>query len=143
MILKAENLHKVYNNGNKAIHVLKGINLNIEEGMIIAIVGPSGAGKSTLLNLLGGLDQPTEGKVFLSGRDIYNLADKELSRVRNKTFGFVFQFYHLLPEFTVLENVILPAMIDGFNNPKEIRMKAKVLLERVGLKEKWDFFPAQ
>ncbi|MCM8783118.1 MAG: ABC transporter ATP-binding protein [Candidatus Omnitrophica bacterium] len=143
MILRVENLHKVYNNGKIALHVLKGINLNIEEGLIFAIVGPSGAGKSTLLNLLGGLDEPTQGKVFLKGEDLYALSDLQLSRIRNRTFGFVFQFYHLLPEFTVLENVLLPAMVNSFNNLRQLRIRAEGLLERAGLKEKIYSFPAQ
>jgi ABC-type lipoprotein export system ATPase subunit len=142
-ILRTENLHKVYNNGTKSLHVLKGINLEIQEGLFVAIVGPSGAGKSTLLNLLGGLDQPTEGRVFLNDLDLYSLSDKEISRIRNKTFGFIFQFYHLLPEFSVLENILLPAWVSGYNDFKQMKLKAISLLERAGLKEKENAFPQQ
>lgn len=144
MVLRAENIHKVYNNADKSLHVLKGINLEIPESKMIAIVGPSGSGKSTLLNLLGGLDEPTEGKVFLGDLDLYKLSDFELSKVRNKTFGFIFQFYHLLPEFTVLENILLPAMVNSDNkNLKDIKLKAKELLDKVGLKNKENYFPNQ
>jgi ABC-type lipoprotein export system ATPase subunit len=143
MILRTENLHKVYNNGTKSLHVLKGINLEIPEGMFVVIVGPSGAGKSTLLNLLGGLDQPTEGKVFLNDLDLYSLSDNQISQIRNKTFGFVFQFYHLLPEFSVLENILLPAWINNSNNFNQIKIKAIALLEKTGLAEKVNAFPQQ
>jgi len=143
MILKTENLHKVYNNGVKSLHVLKGINLEIPEGMFVAIVGPSGAGKSTLLNLLGGLDEPTEGKVLLDDLDLYSLSDREISKIRNKTFGFVFQFYHLLPEFSILENILLPAWINSSNNFNQIKMKAISLLEKTGLAEKVNAFPQE
>jgi len=143
VLLRTENLHKVYNNGNKPLHVLKGIDLVIEEGSIVAIVGPSGSGKTTLLNLLGGLDKPTEGYVFLRDLDLYSLSDRELSQIRNKTFGFVFQFYHLLAEFNVLENVLLPALVDGFNNLNQLKKKAQDLLARVGLKGKENNFPSQ
>jgi ABC-type lipoprotein export system ATPase subunit len=143
MILKTENLHKVYNNGVKSLHVLKGINLEIPEGMFVAIVGPSGAGKSTLLNLLGGLDEPTEGKVLLDDLDLYSLSDREISKIRNKIFGFVFQFYHLLPEFSILENILLPAWINSSNNFNQIKMKAISLLEKTGLAEKVNAFPQE
>ncbi len=104
-MLEARNIHKVYNSGNKQLSVLKGVNLTIEKGKFVAIVGPSGAGKSTLLHILGGLDVPSEGRVVFKQKDIYSLSDNELSRIRNESIGFVFQFYHLLSEFTVLENV--------------------------------------
>src|SRR3989338_904992 len=104
-ILEAKNLHKVYENGAKRLEVLKGIDLEIEAGNIVSILGPSGAGKSTLLHILGGLDSPTQGEIILKGRDLYQMPDKELSLIRNKFFGFVFQFYHLLGEFSALENV--------------------------------------
>jgi len=142
-MLEVKNLHKNYHNGSKTIRVLKGLNLNIEKGQIIAIVGPSGAGKSTLLHILGGLDSPSEGKVIFEQRDIYRLSDAELSQLRNKKIGFVFQFYHLLSEFSVLENILLPARISGnapFTKVREIAFK---LLEKTGLGERTGHFPSQ
>jgi lipoprotein-releasing system ATP-binding protein len=144
-MLEAKNIHKVYNNGNKAIHVLKGIDLSIDKGRFTAIVGPSGAGKSTLLHILGGLDMPTEGKVIFAQKDIYNLNDAELSRIRNENIGFVFQFYHLLSEFTVLENVLMPALISSqFTvHSSQSKKEAIKLLEDIGLKERLTHFPSQ
>ena len=145
-MLKAHNIHKIYHNGNKILHVLNGIDLNIEKGRVVSIVGPSGAGKSTLLHILAGLDEPTRGEVFVEEQNIYKLSDKELARIRNKRLGFVFQFYHLLSEFTVLENVILPAMINSRLNQeglRNLRQKAEEILKRVGLKYRQDHFPTQ
>lgn len=144
-MLEARNIHKIYNDGKQDLPVLKGINLKIEAGRFIAIVGPSGAGKSTLLHILGGLDVPTQGKVILEGDDIYKLSDYELSRIRNKKIGFVFQFYHLLSEFTVLENVLMPALISYELRVMghELKEKALGLLKEVGLKERVNYFPSQ
>lgn len=144
-MLEAKNIHKVYNSGLKELAVLKGISLTIEKGRFIAIVGPSGAGKSTLLHILGGLDSPTQGNVLFEDKDIYNLKDTEISRLRNDRFGFVFQFYHLLPEFTLLENVLMPVLIGSQPQVEERRLKerAKELLNRVGLSERLTHFPGQ
>ena len=144
-LLEAKNLHKVYYNGNKQLEVLKGVNLSIDKGKFVAIVGPSGAGKSTLLHILGGLDIPTQGEVIFGGKNIYNLNDIELSRLRNERIGFVFQFYHLLSEFTVLENVSLPALInDDFESLGcDAQKKALELLKEVGLNERIKHFPSQ
>lgn len=144
-MLVAKNIHKVYNNGKKALHVLKGVDLNIEKGKFIAIVGPSGAGKSTLLHILGGLDSPTEGKVNLEGEDIYGLSDSALSKIRNEKVGFIFQFYHLLSEFTVLENILMPALVSCELQVtiQELQKNASCLLEEVGLKERSMHFPNQ
>lgn len=144
-MLEAKNIHKIYYNGNKELNVLKGIDLSIDKGKFIAIVGPSGAGKSTLLHILGGLDMPTSGEVIFEQRDIYRLNDTELSAVRNERIGFVFQFYHLLSEFTVLENVLMPALIGSrlaaVNcQPEE---EALGLLNQVGLGERIAHFPNQ
>jgi len=144
-LLEAKNLRKVYYNGNKQLEVLKGVNLSIDKGKFVAIVGPSGAGKSTLLHILGGLDIPTQGEVIFGQKNIYNLSDAELSRIRNERIGFVFQFYHLLSEFTVLENVSMPALISNEQRAtsSEIRRKAVGLLEEVGLSERLTHFPNQ
>lgn len=144
-MLEARKIHKVYHNGSKDIQVLKGVDLRIEKGNFIVISGPSGAGKSTLLHILGGLDNPTQGQVLFEGQDLYRLNDAILCRIRNEKIGFVFQFYHLLPEFTVLENVIMPAVIN--RNPelkgKNSKQDALRLLEQVGLSQRVTHFPAQ
>jgi len=144
-LLEAKNLRKVYYSGNKQLEVLKGVNLSIDKGKFVAIVGPSGAGKSTLLHILGGLDTPTQGEVIFAQKNIYGLNDAELSRIRNERIGFVFQFYHLLSEFTVLENVSLPALINGDLQPPatDAQKKALELLEEVGLNERIKHFPSQ
>ncbi|MBN2097159.1 MAG: ABC transporter ATP-binding protein [Candidatus Omnitrophica bacterium] len=142
VMLKAENLHKIYKNGKIHLEVLKEINLEVKQGEILCIIGPSGAGKSTLLHVLGGLDQPSRGKVLFEGQDLYRLSEKERARARNQRIGFVFQFYHLLAEFSAWENVMLPAMIDssGFTQAKE---KAEALLQLVGLKHRLSHRPTQ
>ncbi len=140
-MLEAKNLHKIYNHGADKLHVLKGIELSIEKGRFIAILGPSGAGKTTLIHLLGGLDSPSEGEVFLDGQEIYALSDRELADLRNTRIGFVFQFYHLLSEFNVLENVLLPGLIK--KKKKNIGEHARMLLELAGLKDRMGYFPSQ
>lgn len=141
-MLQAKNIHKVYN-AAKELRVLKGIDLNIEEGRFIAVVGPSGAGKSTLLHILGGLDRPTEGSVIFEKEDIYSLSDRVLSNIRNGKIGFVFQFYHLLSEFSVLENVFMPALIAGGVQKEKARERAQELLIQVGLSERVTHFPSE
>ena len=140
-MLEARNLHKIYNHGAEKLLVLKGIELEIEKGKFIAILGPSGAGKTTLIHLLGGLDYPSKGEVFLDGQEIYALPEYQLADLRNRRIGFVFQFYHLLSEFNVLENVFLPALIKKRNNTS--RQDAQMLIELVGLKERIRHFPSQ
>ena len=143
-ILDAFNLHKFYSTSGSKLHILKGIGIKIEEGEVISIVGPSGAGKSTLLHILGGLDCPSQGTVILDGEDIYGLDDVERANIRNQKIGFVFQFYHLLPEFTALENVMLPALMKGeLRAVKEVEKKGSVFLERVGLRERAQHKPSQ
>jgi len=141
-MLKARDLHKFYKEDSKEVHALKGVNLEVEKGEILSIVGPSGAGKSTLLHLLGGLDMPTRGTVFLDGTDLYKISDNARCRIRNRKVGFVFQFYHLLPEFTALENVMMPAMINGSNKLKA-KERARSLLETVGLSHRMEHRPAE
>ncbi len=141
--LVAENLKKVYWQGGKGVVALSGVNLSLKRGEIVVIFGPSGSGKSTLLHLLGGLDKPTEGKILLDKADISCLSDEKLSKLRNEKFGFIFQFYHLLPEFTILENVRLPSFIRGRGNMKIFEGKARNLLTEFGLSERMNFRPAQ
>ncbi len=110
-MLQAKGIHKIYRDGKKELHVLQGIDLELRKGETLSITGPSGAGKSTLLHILGGIDRPNSGKVFLDGLDFYALPENERAWRRNQKIGFVFQFYHLLPEFTALENTMMPALI--------------------------------
>jgi len=144
-MLQAKDIHKTYHSGKKVLHVLKGVSLNIEKGKFAAIVGPSGAGKSTLLHILGGLDSPTKGEVIFFKEDIYKLNDNMLCRLRNEKIGFVFQFYHLLSEFTVLENVLMPALV-GYQVSGiryQVKKEALELLDKVGLVERVGHFPSQ
>lgn len=143
IVLKAENIHKIFWLGKGVkLHVLKGIDLEVKKGEIIAIVGASGAGKSTLLHILGTLDRPSDGKVYVDGVDVFQMNDVELSKFRNKKIGFVFQFHHLLPEFTAIENVAMPAMIAGkrFN---EVKDRAYELLKEVGLADRIEHKPSE
>jgi len=130
-MLRAENIHKKYGQ----LQVLKGVDLTIEKKEIVSIVGSSGAGKSTLLHILGSLDEADEGKIFLNEEPLHLLKGKKLAAFRNKHIGFVFQFHHLLPEFTAAENVSIPGWIAG-RKKKEINAEAIRLLELLGLKEK-------
>ncbi len=141
MILQAENIVKTYTNGIKRLTVLDGVNLSIGAGDIITIMGPSGSGKSTLLNILGTLDKPTSGTVVIDGNDISAMPDRDISVLRNNYIGFVFQFHHLLPEFTALENILIPLMISGIAKPD--RSRALELLDYVGLTERMDHYPAE
>ncbi|MDP8213020.1 MAG: ABC transporter ATP-binding protein [Candidatus Zapsychrus exili] len=144
VILQAIDVHKSFSQAENTIDVLKGIDLKVEDGQMLCIVGPSGAGKSTLLHMLGGLDKPIKGSVFLNGENIYSLNDAGRAKVRNENIGFVFQFYHLLPEFTSLENVILPALIkQKKKSMREIEEEGAALLERVGLKKRISHRPSQ
>jgi lipoprotein releasing system ATP-binding protein len=141
-MLEAKNVHKIYNHGAEKLHVLKGIELEVKKGGFVAILGPSGAGKSTLVHLLGGLDYPTQGEVIFDGKDMYSFSDSQLAELRNRRIGFIFQFYHLLSEFNVLENILIPALIKG-KRKRNIKEEAEVLLEHVRLKERIRYFPAQ
>lgn len=141
-MVEAKGLRKVYRNGAKELEVLKGIDLKVEKGDVLAVLGPSGAGKSTLLHLLGGLDTPTAGEVLIGGTDIYSLGDADRARMRNRKIGFVFQFYHLLPEFDALENVMLPLLIKG-GDVKGRRETGAGLLRAVGLEGRMGHRPGQ
>jgi len=147
-ILKAEGLHKSYRMGATDVRVLKGVNLNIKKGEFVAIIGASGIGKSTLLHILGALDKPTSGVVTFEKRDLSRFRAGELNRFRNRMVGFVFQFYHLLDELSVLENVFLPAMTDKsiiswFACRRQAKNRAKELLAQMGLAERIKHKPYQ
>lgn len=141
MILEANNIHKQYiTGGSNRLHVLKGLSLSINTAEIISIVGQSGAGKSTLVHILGLLDRPSSGEIIFEGENVTILSDEKISKIRNLNIGFVFQFHHLLPEFTASENVMMPAMIAGKNGKEQIE-KAKSLLSEVGLGERKNHRP--
>jgi lipoprotein-releasing system ATP-binding protein len=139
--IEATALNKRYRVGTQDIHVLRDLDLAVNEGEMVAIVGASGVGKSTLLHLLGGLDRPESGQVIVQGRDLGALPDDELVAFRNAQVGFVFQFHHLLPEFSALENAEMPMRI-ARRPTSEARIAAQALLERVGLGERLDHRPA-
>jgi lipoprotein-releasing system ATP-binding protein len=146
MLLELKNIAKNYDipSGERHVSVLKDISLQVDHGESIAIVGPSGSGKSTLLNIIGALDKPSSGEVSLLDKNLAECDDTELSRIRNREIGFVFQLHHLLPQCTVLENVLIPTIPLGLKKQsKEAQERAKKLLERVGLGEHLDYFPAQ
>ncbi len=144
MILRAQNIHKRYCHQANTLDVLKGIDLNVEDGESVSIIGPSGAGKTTLLHILGGLDNPDRGKVFIDEEDIYSMRDIDRAVIRNCKIGFVFQFYHLLPEFTALENVVLPAVIKANKSSiDDFRQKGMDLLTQVGLANRAKHKPHQ
>jgi len=142
MIVEARGLRKVFRKNNTSIEVLKGIDLSIEEGELITIMGPSGAGKSTLLHILGTLDRPTEGEVLFEKRKISEIKEDELSLIRNEKIGFVFQFYHLLEDFTVFENVAMPLLIRGIKR-KETEGKVEKLLSLFELIHRRDHKPQE
>jgi lipoprotein-releasing system ATP-binding protein len=141
-ILSAEDIIKNYPTSAGELRVLRGLNLKVEEGEIVALVGASGVGKSTLLHIFGALDRPTSGKIYYRGTDIFSLPDKSLAPFRSRAVGFIFQFHHLLREFSALENVMMPALIAGANNGKA-QKRASELLERVGLKERLNHRPGE
>jgi len=141
-LVKTEGLTKSFWIGKQELKVLKGIDLAIQKGEIIAIVGPSGAGKSTLLHLLGALDRPTSGIIRFNGQVLNDESDAKLAKIRNLEIGFVFQAHHLLPEFTALENVIIPALIAG-KTPEEVKPKAMEILKRVGLDQRVKHQPGE
>ncbi len=136
-IIECKNVWKEYENGR--VKALRGISLKVKKGESLAILGPSGSGKSTLMHILGCLDIPTRGKVFLNGKDVSKLSSAELAKIRSQTIGFVFQFFYLVPFMTALENVMLPMIFAG----KKDKERAKKLLELVGLKNRMHHYPNQ
>jgi lipoprotein-releasing system ATP-binding protein len=143
ILIRAEALHKEYPMGkDQRLHVLKGLDIEVREAEIAVIIGPSGSGKSTLLHLLGGLDRPSSGRVIIDDHDLGLLSEDELAAFRNKTLGFIFQFHHLLPEFTALENVAMPALIRG-EKLEDAQGRAVELLSEVGLGERVQHKPSE
>ncbi len=148
LIIEAKDIHKTYRMGLSEVLVLKGADIAVKKGEFVAITGASGSGKSTLLHILGALDNPDKGMVRFEGRPLSGMSGRDLNRYRNKMVGFVFQFYHLLDELSVLENVILPAMVPAgiirwLSKRGNVKRRAKVLLEAVGLSERGNHKPYQ
>ncbi|MDX1562046.1 MAG: lipoprotein-releasing ABC transporter ATP-binding protein LolD [Gammaproteobacteria bacterium] len=142
VVLEAQKLTKTFVEGGRELHVLTGIDFAIEARERLAIVGASGSGKTTLLQLLGGLDRPTAGRVLVTGQPISELNEREQGRLRNRALGFVYQFHHLLPEFSALENVAMPLLVRG-EKPSAANAAAAELLERVGLGERMNHRPGK
>ena len=141
IILKVKKISKSYKNGGKALHVLQNVSLNVMEKEVVTVTGRSGSGKSTLLNILGSLDKPDYGEIQIDGHNILRMNNRELAKIRNKKVGFVFQFHHLLAEFTALENVLIPAWIGNYDNKK--KEEALYLFENLNLLSKIDCYPNQ
>jgi lipoprotein-releasing system ATP-binding protein len=141
-IIRLENISKVYSLEGEQIKALRDVNFHLDAGDITVILGPSGSGKSTLLSLLGGLSSPSHGEVFCKNRSLYKMPTADLAEFRNKVFGFVFQFHHLMPELTALENVILPSWI-GRRNLEASRKRAEKLLTHVGLGKRMTHNPGE
>lgn len=139
-IVRTENLKKTYSGGESAVHALRGVDISIARGESVAIIGASGSGKSTLLHLIGGIDRPTEGKVFLEGKDIYAQNDEELALFRRRQVGFVFQMFNLVPHLTVYENIVLPLGLDGRHADDE---RVNELISTIGLSDKCKTLPSQ
>ena len=143
-VLKLENVHKQYESADRdPVPVLRGISLTVQRGDSLAIVGPSGSGKSTLLNILGSLDSPTRGSIRLDGEELAHLPEQKLAAIRSQKIGFVFQSHHLLPQCSVLENILVPTLAATGRAPASALERAKQLLERVGLEHRVDHQPAQ
>ena len=140
MILQAKNICKSYSNGKTQLSVLQDFSLDVEVGEIITIMGQSGSGKSTALNILGTLDHPDSGELILGSKRVHTMEENELAAIRNGDIGFVFQFHHLLPEFTAIENILMPTWINGKEDSKN---HALDLIEKMGLSDRKDHFPSQ
>lgn len=143
LVLEAKNISKSFTDGKTTVEVIKNLSLQVKKGEFVSIVGSSGSGKSTLLHVLGGLDCPTEGQVFLNGKRFDNLGEAERGYLRNQHLGFVYQFHHLLPEFTALENVAMPLMLRAGTTYKQSKEQAEYLLNRVGLSHRMTHKPGE
>ena len=141
-ILECRNVQKTYHDGTRALEILRDVSLGVPEGRILAISGPSGVGKSTLLHIMGTLDDPTGGEVLFRGEPLNKMGSAKVNRIRNQEIGFVFQFYHLLPEFTALENVMMPALCKNASR-RSCRGRAEELLGKVGLTDRMTHKPGQ
>lgn len=141
-VLECRQLGKIFGDGDVALCILEGVDFTINSGERIAIMGASGSGKSTLLHLLGGLDEPSSGEISMAGKLLTSLSPVQLGRLRNKTLGFVYQFHHLLPEFTALENVAMPLLVRGIR-PALAKQQAAALLDRVGLSSRLSHKPGE
>ena len=142
-ILELKNINKTYKGTSETLHILKDLDLVINEGEFVSIIGKSGSGKSTLLNVIGLLDSIDEGEIYIHGEKVDRTNHQKIDLLKNRDIGFVFQFHYLLPEFTALENVMLPALLNNFNDKKNIEEKAKKILDSVGLKERYNAKPNQ
>lgn len=141
-MIELKNAGKKYQQGAREVHALRDVSLSIKKGEFLSIMGPSGSGKSTLLNLIGGLDQPSGGEIFIDGRPLHGISDDELTLIRRRRVGFIFQFFNLLPILTAVENVSLPLLLEG--TPfAQIKPKAETLLGRVGLGARTEHRPEQ
>lgn len=143
VVLEAKNIQKHFTDGKSTVEVIKGLDLQVHEGEFVSIVGSSGSGKSTLLHVLGGLDRPTQGMVLLNGQRFDTLGEAERGFLRNEHLGFVYQFHHLLPEFTALENIAMPLMLRKNAEFKQAKARAEYLLERVGLSHRMTHKPGE
>jgi lipoprotein-releasing system ATP-binding protein len=141
-MIKVTDLHKSFSMGSYELPVLKGINLEIQRGELIAVVGPSGAGKSTLLHIIGTLDKPTSGTVTFDSQDLFQMTETQQAEFRNRRIGFVFQFHHLLPEFTALENVCMPALVQR-SDSASVESEARALLTEIGLGQRLHHKPGE
>ena len=142
VLLKCNGLHKVYRRRDTEVPVLNGVSLEVGKGEIVSIMGPSGSGKTTLLHLLSALDRPSAGEVYFRGQPLYGRGDAELAALRRREFGFVFQFFNLLPTLTALENAALPLLLDG-RSLASTEARGRELLEAVGLASRWAHYPHQ
>lgn len=142
-ILRLENIEKKYSSNSEELHIIRNLNFVVKEGEFISILGRSGSGKSTLLNVIGLLDKIDSGKIFIDGKEVEALSETEKDSLKNQGIGFVFQFHYLLPEFTALENVMLPALLNNFDKKEEIEKKALSLLKKVGMEERKSHKPSQ
>ena len=143
VVLEAENIYRSFTDGKSHVDVIKDLSLQVHQGEFVSIVGSSGSGKSTLLHILGGLDRPTQGMVNLNGKRFDNLGEAERGFLRNENLGFVYQFHHLLPEFSALENVAMPLMLRADSQFKSVKAQAEYLLDRVGLSHRMDHKPGE